>query len=238
MQQKGPIEKGANDGQEKYGKDIVAFFKSYVTKAPGRAGTVKSAKGKARRKKSSGDAYAGDGGSGGDKMAPGAASSNRSWGVLEPLHAVLSPLADVAGPLTNSTMVLGVLAFVVIVLLLRQTYHRRSDAALGSQKGVASVGAQRLAAYEELWRREESDLWSWLEDRVGLDAAGGVLSSSESVSQRPVKRRLEGEGASEREVQEAIRVTEEKLKKLKEVVEGKREKERGKRGGSVGAGKA
>lgn len=83
-----------------------------------------------------------------------------------------------------------------------------------------------MAAYEELWRREESELWDWLEDRVGLEGmyAPRMEGRQKVLAAREMGKRLESEGMKEREVDDAIRVTEERLGALKGAVE--REKDR------------
>ena len=109
----------------------------------------------------------------------------------------------------------------------------------GDLMGYANY-PQRVAAYEEMWKREESDLWDWIEDRAGLDrlhGGGGVgRGGSEEKDgmdvRKPAHGRKKGEAGfrtadeklredkmNEREIQEAIRVTEEKLKVLKAVVD-------------------
>jgi hypothetical protein len=88
--------------------------------------------------------------------------------------------------------------------------------------------AERIAVYEEIWRREESELWEWLEARVGLERLAQVSKSPDGEVSPEMKRgleeRLRGEDASDREVETAMRVTEEKLKVLKNVVENKKSK--------------
>ena len=94
-----------------------------------------------------------------------------------------------------------------------------------------------MAAYEEIWRREESSLWDWLEERIRLDVTfpsaddrdrdrEAVLQArkrrEESLRAQRAATRLEGEGMSAREVDEAIRVTEERLGRLKRAVQRKR----------------
>ena len=96
-------------------------------------------------------------------------------------------------------------------------------------RGVGFSGPpERVAAYEELWRREESELWDWLEDRVGMEgvyAPGGKGDERQRVlAAKEMGRRLEGEGMRGRQVDDAIRITEERLGALKGAVE--REKER------------
>ena len=119
--------------------------------------------------------------------------------------------------------------------------------------GTSSVGhagarvpvpsfTERMVAYEELWRQEESDLWDWLEERVGMDTlsfpvadpdserggqSGGKkqLHMRRSGSERDLESRLRGEKMTEKQIEDAIRVTHERLETLQRVVE-KRKGER------------
>ena len=94
---------------------------------------------------------------------------------------------------------------------------------------------ERIAAYEEMWRKEESELWDWLEDRVGFDdlpfsTAGAVPVNrgKEKSRERDIEERLKDEKMGEREIEDAIKVTQERLDGLKRVVEKrKRERDRG-----------
>lgn len=129
------------------------------------------------------------------------------------------------------------LAGVTILLLLCVIWFRRpipgsSSSSVGYPYSSSSA---RLAAYEEMWRKEESDLWSWLEDRVGME--GLALKKDEDAKKqkaeakvrkrerqkvlgsRDVEARLREERMTEREMEDAIRVTQERLEVLKRVVE-------------------
>lgn len=92
-----------------------------------------------------------------------------------------------------------------------------------------------MAAYEEVWRREENDLWDWLEERVGMQgiAYPDVGNDQEDVAQARKQREatLKGKGMrkaladvrmSDREIDHAIRTTEEKLEVLKRAVSEKK----------------
>lgn len=141
------------------------------------------------------------------------------WGILEPLHPILGPVADMLGPLGNITTILTMLLLVVSILWLRSP-----------SRGTLSQGSfmppQRLAAYEEMWRKEESELWNWLDDRLRLDE---VYTAGRNPTEEVVRSRRFGstQEMSQRQVDEAIRVTEEKLASLKGVI-GRRKDERGK----------
>lgn len=92
---------------------------------------------------------------------------------------------------------------------------------------------ERIAAYEEMWRREDSELWEWLEERVGMDRLHADRPSvpKRAMEPRSAEENLRAARMDEREVEEAIRVTEEKLRVLKGVMEKK-----GKAGKSSGTG--
>lgn len=96
--------------------------------------------------------------------------------------------------------------------------------------GFPITTPDRLAAYEEIWRREESELWDWLEDRVGI-ADGGVPVARYGERQKVLARKGMGKKLSRewkdskmgaRQVDDAIKVTEERLGALKEAVSRKK----------------
>ena len=85
--------------------------------------------------------------------------------------------------------------------------------------------AERLIAYDEMWRREESDLWDWLEERTGLEGGsfikkdarkGNALKSSPGNGREAPSS---SDKMTEREIDNAIKVTEERLRSLKEMIE-------------------
>lgn len=78
--------------------------------------------------------------------------------------------------------------------------------------------AQRQVAYDEIWRHEESELWNWLEERVALERVHSSVAGNKVLPEDGNHARLMPANMKEREMDEAIRVTEEKLKVLKEAV--------------------
>ena len=201
----GPIEKGANDGQVKYAKDVLVSLQAAVSsKRP--AAAIPGKKGK-KSKKSKGASSL-------SKQMDGASDAKPediNWGLFEALRPILGPLFDVLKPLTTGNMMYGLL----VGLLVASWFGfglRRSKVDVG---GWGMNTPERIAAYEEMWRREESDLWEWLEDRVGMDRLRDVAAGEEKL----VKARLKDENMEAREIDHAIRVTEERLRVLKEVVD-------------------
>ena len=225
----GPIEKGATDGQMTYGNDLVKAMKAAVTSRPRTATNgSKMVKGGKKKKKS-------EKGAGAQVKSQDASQSGESWGLLEPLRSIFGPVVDIISPVS------GPLAIGIIILLLFTIWFRRPA---GSKSGSGYVGypnAARLAAYEEMWRNEESDLWQWLEDRVGIDGLALNLSPDEKetgaarqaakarakerqkvLRSKDADARLNEERMSEREMEEAIRTTQERLEVLKGVMERKK----------------
>lgn len=153
--------------------------------------------------------------------APVAATQAKqsNWGLLEPVRGLLGPVADILESIFTPQIVIPLLG----ILLIYSWFFRSASTAVGPNKWSA---AQRQVAYEEIWRHEESELWNWLEDRVAMDrvhtAVGGGRIKEEGRSQA----RLQPKDMKEREMDEAIRITEERLKVLKNKVERDRAKTR------------
>ncbi len=129
----------------------------------------------------------------------------------------LQPVTDIFGQMSTASIVLGTLLIFVVLLWFRQSYW--APASRGGSYDNRALMAQKLVAYEELWQREESDLWSWLDDRIGLDALGTPVAASDAS---PIATKAQN--MDDRKVDEAIRVTEERLRDLKKMVEKKRSK--------------
>ena len=171
------------------------------------------------------------------------------WGIFEPLHGPLGPVADILRPIWR-----GDVAVVLISLLLFLIWFRgpSSSSSRSSVDLSRLSSAERIAAYEELWRQEESELWTWLEDRAGIRE--GIVPAGKTDNQRreqaksqklareralrsgDQQKRLREERVSEGFVDEAIRVTEERLEGLKGVVERGKGKVFGAEGEGEGSG--
>jgi hypothetical protein len=207
----GPIEKGANDGQVQYSKDIVASLKAAVSSRRGTA-TVTTGKGKKKGRKGRESKSI-------SKQTDGASDSKpvaSNWGLLEPLHSLLEPVVDIVQPLLTGNILYGLLVGLLVASWFRFGFSGKG----GSSRdvGIGYFGTpERVAAYEEIWRREESELWEWLEDRVGMDRLRDVGKMPIEAQTMPDK--LKDERMDEREMDAAIRVTEEKLRVLKASVE-------------------
>lgn len=155
------------------------------------------------------------------------------WGLLEPFRGTLGPIVRVLKPFT------GALTVATIVVLLWIIWSRRPDRGPATAFGYPGYpSSTRLAAYEEIWRNEESELWLWLEDRAGtarvltrdspdqkskkasrLKAESKAKERQRILASKNVEARLREERMSEREMEDAIRVTGERLKVLEELME-------------------
>ncbi|KAK6008467.1 hypothetical protein QM012_000370 [Aureobasidium pullulans] len=216
---KGPIEKGANDGQTQYVKDLVAALTAGVaTKATTRG--APRGKGKGRRRTDAGVPAESENVAVASKKVP----EEANWGLFEPIRGPLEPVVSIFQPLFSAQIIITILA-----LLLAWTWLFPSRSrSVGVGFAIDSPG--RLAAYEELWRREESELWDWLEDRVGLSNGIPVDGASQERSDRQkvlgtkqMGRRLRNHDLEEKQVEDAIRVTEERLSTLKAAVKKKKD---------------
>ncbi|KAL3474568.1 hypothetical protein BJX99DRAFT_231579 [Aspergillus californicus] len=219
---KGPIEKGAIDGQGAFGTDIITALKLAV--APRRVVGVKNgAKGKSRRKK--GDAVIEDAAAAAAAVTVASAQSVENWGLFEPLRGLLGPISGIFKPLWNGNIAVIVIGILLFMLFFRGPSRPPSDLGYGVP--------QRLAAYEEMWRKEESELWNWLEDRVGMD--GLAVPILNKIPDSPILRtgrRLQGERElrdslseetlSDREMDHAIRSTRDRLDTLERILTNRR----------------
>ncbi|KAF2716774.1 hypothetical protein K431DRAFT_316281 [Polychaeton citri CBS 116435] len=220
---KGAIEKGAQDGQSQYAKDIVAALKAAVmSKSP--AGKVTSKKGRKKGRKEVSDVVE----THKERHSSVVASQSSNWGPLEIVRPILEPLFDIVRPMFSSQVIIALLLITIIYQWLRSPRNIASGVSL---PGFATP--ERLVAYEEIWRREESELWDWLEDRVGLDGQyvpsfGDNTKDSDRqkvLAAKGMEKRLANERMSRRDVDDAIRTTEQKLEAFKEAVKKQRVKD-------------
>ncbi|GIC89762.1 uncharacterized protein Aud_006187 [Aspergillus udagawae] len=217
---KGPIEKGAIDGQTTFGNELVAALKAAVAPRARGAGATKAVGKNGKRRKAD---------TGPEEAATVASNTTqeakvlqaKSWGFLEPVHGLLGPVVDILKPALNgnvAVLVIGILLFMVLFRSPSQTSRASHD--------IGCPGyslPQRLAAYEEMWRREESELWSWLEDRVGMEGMAFPAASRPTDSQlrqgsHQLQDKLRNERMSDREMNHAIRTTRERLDVLEEIL--------------------
>jgi hypothetical protein len=210
----GTIEKSANEGQVQYAKDIVASLKAAVSSRRGTAAAVSSGKGKKKNRKGRELKSI-------NRAIDGASDSKpeaENWGLFEPLRGVFGPIVDIIQPLVTGNILYGLLVGLLVASWFQFGFSGRN----AGHRDVGFYGTpERIAAYEEIWRREESELWEWLEERVGMDQLRdvGTMAAAEGKN---MEDRLKDEKMEERELDTAIRVTEERLQVLKDVVKKKK----------------
>lgn len=157
--------------------------------------------------------------------ADSTSAKSQDWGLFEPLHSILGPIFDILKPVMTGNVVYGLLVGLLVSTWFGFGFNgQRRGAGYGRDIAFSSY-PERAIAYEEIWRREESDLWDWLEERVGLHrvSEGGVPVRKRAVEPRTMEEKLSEERMSELEVEEAIRTTEEKLNILKSVMDRKKD---------------
>lgn len=142
-----------------------------------------------------------------------------NWGLLEPVRGILEPIVDILKPILTGNIVYGLLVGLLVATWFGFGFTpSKSPQSFGPEPSI--YNPYRLAAYDEMWRREDSELWGWLEERVSLERLSIEKSNARrrEADPRTLEEKLREERMDEREVQEAIRVTEEKLKVLREVM--------------------
>lgn len=166
--------------------------------------------------------------------------AREDWGVFDFLRRPLDLVVGIVKPVATSPVAVTI----IFILLFLLWFRGPSLPSTGSVGYIGYSSANRIAAYEEMWRREESELWDWLEARVGLeglaleDNARNPLSKEAKtdpkakLAQRQkilggknIAARLDEEKMSEREMEDAIRVTQERLHVLQHVVERRKGKQ-------------
>lgn len=169
--------------------------------------------------------------------------SHRS-GVLESVREILEPAVDIVKPLIGANLVISIL-----VLLQVFTWLRGGPRVHSPQVGFPQMlPPERIATYEQIWRREESHVWDWLEERIGMEksiysssasANADESDESDSAAVRKARRQREqswrdremqnkrweeGTMMTEKEFAAAIRATEKRLEGLKAAMQKKRRK--------------
>lgn len=222
----GPIEKGANDGQLGYGNNLVQALKAGVAPKARKVSPKAGTKGKPRRVKTT----VVDDESRNGAVSKASQKKEASWGLFEPLRGPLSPIVGIFGPFWNSNVAVVVLSTLLFMMWFRTPSTRPTSHGIALHHLSAP---ERLLAYDELWAKEESELWDWLEDRVGMEGLTVPVVDTEKLNlkrekqlrqkrrrdHRDAEARLRDEKMSEREIADAIRVTQQRLETLQQVVE-------------------
>ncbi|KAL2365009.1 hypothetical protein RJZ56_002059 [Blastomyces dermatitidis] len=242
---KGPIEKGANDGQTIFGSDLVKALRVGVAPRSRDTTPPKGAGKGVKGKRKGANAVELEVAASGKAASESGRQQAEDWGMLEPLRGPLGPIVNIFKPFWSGNVAAGVIAIVLVMVWFRSPPP--------SRLGPSGVGSpllsipERIIAYEELWQREESELWNWLEERVGMDGLAypvvNPLPSSDKgdtvdhsraerqrqrqqlMSEKELEARLRNEKMTKLEMEDAISITQERLDMLKAVMKRKREDE-------------
>jgi hypothetical protein len=144
--------------------------------------------------------------------APTNQAKQSDWGMFDPLRSLLGPVADILEFIFTPQVLIPLMG----ALLIYSWFFRGASTAVGPNQWSA---AQRQVAYDEMWRHEESELWKWLEDRVAMDRVQSSVAGGRIHEESNEQVRIQPANMKEREMDEAIRITEERLKVLKQKVE-------------------
>lgn len=154
--------------------------------------------------------------------SPASQSKQSNWGLLEPIRSLFGPVADILESLFTPQIIITLLG----AMLIYSWFFRDVATAVGPNQWSV---AQRQVAYDEIWRHEESELWKWLEDRVAMDRVHyGVANGRVGNENVKAQKKSQPRDMKDRGMDEAIRVTEERLKVLKEKIEKERVREKSK----------
>ena len=200
---KGAIEKGANEGQISFSKDLIAELRKKLEGGitGGKRKTNGKKKGGKRKKEEMKDAE-----------TPPDEKKGRS-GIFGRIQEAAESTGDVVGPvvkpLFSSTCLISVLLLMVFYALIRVERTMSKLSARSTMDRTAS------AAELGFGHIEQSALWDWIDTRVGS-------ISKEERDGRLIWNNLASDGISNGgldDVEESIRTTEGKLKALKAAVE-------------------
>ncbi|KAF4126872.1 GRAM protein [Geosmithia morbida] len=228
---KGPVEKAASDGQAEHCKLIFSSIRAALssrsrantgTNGAGGKGAGGKKKGKKGKAAQSSLQSAEKSGSNSNAVQP-------DWGPLEPVRSVAEPLFDIVRPLLTGNVMYGLLVGLLVAAWFGFGLSPKGGggAGAGGTGGVGGAGGpghygygpirggpDRMAAYDEMWRREDSNLWEWLEERTGMER----MYADGAHPRRRVQRPYRDGRRDTKELEEALRVTQAKLKILEEAM--------------------
>ncbi|KAI5818727.1 hypothetical protein BZA77DRAFT_243194 [Pyronema omphalodes] len=203
---KGPIEKGASDGQIAYNKVLLNALRRELApkgKSGGGAGAAggKGRKGKKGKKAANSNTES-------KASTPAAAAVDDSWGILEPLKPIFSPIVDIFKPLLPANF--GTILITVLITWFVSGFLRPQQSAVGTIKEPPRH------RWESMWVHEEEGLWEWLEDRAGLEAVPSLRSQRAAKANLNLQKKT-SQQIKDRQVEEAIEVMKERLGSLERI---------------------
>jgi VAD1 Analog of StAR-related lipid transfer domain len=202
---KGAIEKGANEGQISFAKDLLAELRKKLE--GGSTGGKRKTNGKKKGGKRKRDENK-------DEKAPTEEKKDRG-GVIGMCQQVAESAGDILGPLVkpwfSST---GLISFLLILVFYGLIRVERTMSKLSAAKLAAGTSdSLRSNGYAD-----QEMLWDWIDSRIGK-------VSKDMRDGQVIWNNLANEGMTQdglEEVEDAIQITEAKLKALKGAVGRKR----------------
>jgi hypothetical protein len=130
-------------------------------------------------------------------------------------------------PLFSVSSLIGLLVFLLIISWFGNSRLRYSGQP--TRLVPSNVDSSRSSVtWENMWQKEEEALWEWLQDRTGLrdglsfptrlDSDNAHSTKQDQESWRKILSGTKSEAANTREIEWAIKLTEERLDLLKRKV--------------------
>ncbi|RMZ75307.1 hypothetical protein DV738_g5542, partial [Chaetothyriales sp. CBS 135597] len=171
----------------------------------------------------------------GDSLVKALKAKLENWALLEPFKTYLGPIFRLVRSVIKLEYVVAILFIMVLML-----WFSKSSSVRGLAPYAGLDSAHRLAAYDEMWRKQETELWDWLEQRAGLDTAllqkrstsQGGKANTDAARQQKAKQiqrqavlkgkdmdaRLREEKMTQHEMEQALKVTKQRLDVLEDAI--------------------
>ena len=197
---KGAIEKGANEGQVAFAKDLIAELRKKL-ESGATIGSKKKATGKRKLEKIRREEEEDEEKALEEKKEPGGARRR----VIDVIASVTETLTPILKPVSSWTSVLCVLLLMVFYALVRVEMTMRN---------MSQVRGPQATGHLSFGRGDERGLWEWIDTRI--ESVTKEALDGDSLRQNLGDHVLTDEGLED--VENAIRTTEGKLKALKALV--------------------
>ncbi len=230
---KGAVEKGSIDGQTESTKTLISQLNERVKKSSSRPQGQSISKGKKPRKSKSRPHRKSKVTE--EEEAKANVSSETSGGILDGIISIFKTVLDIiplsqyiSGPLVL-VLVLTILYFLIFLpssFLLRSIF--------GGSNGSKSISPNFSVLdnnnyivlvpkhgdfYQDMKRKEETNIWDWINDRVDARLPTDGLDGSQARATKATTRDEVYKRYSKQELAEFIRTSQERLDKLKEKLE-------------------
>ena len=170
----------------------------------------------------------------GSSLKQSATSKSSTWGPFQPAYDSINAIVRRVKPLFSVySIVVGLLFLLTIAWFGNARVRRVGPPFPPSRIGINGKVpyASRVTVWEDLWLNEEEALWEWLQDRTGLaegfafplPSSSSDHDNSDAPGSAPRSGRSRKRSNNDRDLQWAIKITEDRLALLKEKVGGSQE---------------